>query len=349
MTKARVESRGQGNIGLELVSHMDTMTTHRIGELGKRNAYANQKYLKCGKSLRDLRDQKIGMGNNAIVIAAGPSVKRKNAASQIKENQYKGAIIATESAMSYCLRNGILPDLVTTLDPHATRIVRWFGDPKLDEATLREDDYFSRQDLDQNFSDQLKANQEMIELLGRFGKGMKIALATSASQAVVERVLEIGMEVYWWNPMFDDPDSPQSVTRELFEMNGLPCVNAGGNVGTASWMMAHAVLEKKRVALVGVDFSYYDETPYQNTQYYHEIVNLVGKDRLDEVFIRVFNPHLQIWFYTDPAYMWYRQVFLEMAQDVNCKTYNCTEGGILFGEHVEFVPLKQFLEDGQSG
>ena len=51
--------------------------------------------------------------------------------------------------MYYCLRNGVVPDLVVTVDPHAQRMIRWFGQPDLTDAELAEDDYFRRQDLDQ--------------------------------------------------------------------------------------------------------------------------------------------------------------------------------------------------------
>ena len=50
-----------------------------------------------------------------------------------------------------------------------------------------------------------------------------------------------------------------------------------------------------------MDFSYYEDTPYKNTQYYYEAVDLVGENNLDAFFIRVYNPHLKQWFYTDPA------------------------------------------------
>ena len=70
---------------------------------------------------------------------------------------------------------------------------------------------------------------------------------------------------------------------------------------------------------------------------------LVGEENLDSLFIRLHNPHLNAWFYTDPAYMWYRQCFLEMVAEPGCKTYNCTEGGILFGEGIDVIPLAAFL------
>jgi hypothetical protein len=338
-----------GELGRELVANMVQLTLARIGDEGVKNAHRNLAHRDKGRSLRELRGAAIGKGDRALIVAAGPSIHRRNAAAQILEHHFDGAIIATDSAMRYCLRAGIVPDLVLTLDPHAKRIVRWFGDPELTREDLAADDYFSRQDMDRAFADEMRANDEILELLDRHGKQMRLALSTSASPAVVNRALGTGMQIYWWNPMYDDPDQQGSVTRELQRLNGLPCVNAGGNVGSACWMMAHAVLGKKHVALTGVDFSYYDGTPYRNTQYYREGVALVGENKLDSLYIRIFNPHLEAWFYTDPAYMWYREAFLEMAADAECITYNCTEGGILFGGAIRFVPLRDFLTGAAIG
>lgn len=334
----------QGSLGLQLVRKMEALTWDRHGPMGVANAKRNNAFKDRGRSLAKLRKEQVGEGDSAVVIAAGPSLKRQDPAKTLLEKGYKGAVITTESALLYCLRQGLVPDLTVTLDPHATRIVRWFGDPHLTIDSLKADDYFSRQDMDQAFANEMEANREILGLLDKYGPRIRIALSTSASEAVVNRVLETGMQVYWWNPMFDDPDLPGSVTAELQAMNKFPCVNAGGNVGTTAWMMAGEVLGKRHVALTGVDFSYYDETPYRNTQYYKEAVALVGEENLDQVYIRIFNPHLGAWFYTDPAYMWYRESFLEMAKDADFSTYNCTGGGIVFGEPITVCPLNEFLD-----
>ncbi|MBF0267909.1 MAG: hypothetical protein HQL44_04910 [Alphaproteobacteria bacterium] len=323
---------------------MEELTWDRHGPMGVANAKRNNAFKDKGKSLAALRRESVGDGNSAVVIAAGPSLKRQDPAKLLLERSYKGAVVTTESALLYCLRQGLVPDLTVTLDPHATRIVRWFGDPHLSHDSLKADDYFSRQDMDKAFADEMAANKEILSLLDQYGPRIRIALSTSASEAVVNRVLETGMQVYWWNPMFDDPDAPGSITGELQAMNKFPCVNAGGNVGTTAWMMAGEVLGKSRVALTGVDFSYYDETPYRNTQYYKEALALVGEENLDSIYIRLFNPHVEAWFYTDPAYMWYREAFMEMAKDADFQTFNCTGGGIVFGDPVIVCPLAEFLD-----
>ena len=328
----------------ELIANMESMTWQRIGELALQNARVNVGYLDQGKSLAKLRDVEMGNGDSAIIVAAGPSIRRHNPGRLIAEYGYQGTVIATDSGIAHCLRNGVVPHLVVSLDPHPSRIVRWFGDPTLSEKTIQADDYYRRQDLDPLFADEMKANSEIIRLMTEHAHDIPIALAASASLAVLERVMQAKMPVYWWNPMLDDPDDPAGATRRLIDLNGLPCVNAGGNVGSAAWMIADAVLGKKHVALVGMDFSYYDGTPYNATQYYREAIDLVGEENLDSVFSRIYNPHLDAWFISDPAYQWYKQCFLAMAADADCETYNCTEGGILFGEGINFCPLREFLQ-----
>lgn len=333
------------SLGMQLVAQMADITRDRIQALAFENARNNLEEIRKGKSLRALRKEPAGIGDQAIVIAAGPSLKQTQVAEQIIASNYQGAIIATESSMLYCLRHGIIPDLVVTVDPHPKRIVRWFGDPDLNEADLRNDDYFERQDLDSSFTEALRTNEEILKLLDKHGPKIRIAVASSSANTVVTRAHQSGMQVYWWNPMFDDPDHEDSVTGVLQTQNNLPCVNAGGNVGSAAWMMANAVWNKQRIAVTGMDFGYYADTPYRNTQYYHEAVALVGEDQLDDLFMKIYNPHLKKWFYTDPAYMWYRECFLQMAAHAGCITFNCTEGGILFGDNITVTNLSSFLSN----
>lgn len=334
---------GAGNVGRDLVEKLGELTWERHGPMAVANAERNQAILSHGRSIAKLRNADIGKGDSAVCLASGPSVARRQPAAALKAAQYEGALVVADSAFGYCLRNGLVPDLVVTVDPHPTRIVRWFGDTALEGAPAGADDYFRRQDLDPRHADELRANREILDLMARHARGVRIALSTSASEAVVRRAIDLGMDIYWWNPMHDDPDQPGSVTRRLFEMNGMPCINAGGNVGSASWMIADAVLGKRHVALSGFDFSYYADTPRSRTQYYREAVALVGEENLDDIFIWIHNPHLGQWFYTDPAYMWYRTALLDMARDADCETVNCTEGGIVFGDAVAFAPLASFL------
>ena len=343
-TSQAIDPEMSGSLGRRIVAQLDGITFEKVAEIGFKNAQANAPLIAKGKSILALRNTLLKESRDALIIAAGPSLQRYDAAKHIKEAGFQGVIVTTESAMSWCLRNGIVPHLVVTLDPQHSRIVRWFGDPSLTEDALTRDDYFARQDMDPKFSEQqLRFNRELVDLINTNGRQIRIAVSSSASEPVVQRVIESGMDLYWWNPMYDDYDVEDSLTRRIHALNGLPCVNAGGNVGTACWVFAHAVLGMRRVGLLGMDFGYYADTPYDKTQYYKEIVALVGPHRLEEVFVRILNPHLDRKFYTDPAYLWYRDAFLEMAQRAECDTYNCTSGGILFGPGIGWITLSEFF------
>ena len=95
--------------------------------------------------------------------------------------------------------------------------------------------------------------------------------------------------------------------------------------------------------MVGMDFSYPPGTNVRNTQYYEFLKELLP-DNPEAGLIEVYNPYVKETWLTDPAYYWYSQNFLEMAPQASCKTYNCTEGGILFGDGVEFIGLSEALQ-----
>ena len=327
-------------VARDLVSRMAQLTVTRAADQALANAQLNQPYIK--RTILDLQNKAPSdKSASAIVIGAGPSLHRKGSIAQILNSGYKGTIVSADGALGHCLRSGLVPDYVVTLDPHPTRIVRWFGDPEL--TSVNKDDYFRRQDLDPHLStDELARNKDLIELVNKHGPKVKHVISTSVSNRITRRCLEAGMELYWWNPLYDDFDDPDSLTRRVYRLNKVPCMATGGNWGSAAWVFTHAVLGKKGIAVVGLDFSYPPGTPLWQTQYYPEIMELFG-EKAPDAYIKVQNPYLGETWFSDPAYYWYRQNFLQMAREADCTTFNCTEGGILFGKPVQYVPLVEFL------
>lgn len=332
-------------LGRRIARSLEAATFERIAPLGLANAEKNQPRIR--RSVLDLAREPLGEGDAALVVAAGPSLHRRRSLDRIKAAGFRGTIVAADGALGACLRAGVVPHVVVSVDPHPGRIVRWFGDPAL--TAPPEDDYFRRQELDPaHVRDELAANRALVELVNRHGPAIRAAVSTSAAPAVTERCAEAGMELYWWNPMYDDYERPDSLSRRLHRMNGLPCINGGGNVGTAAWVLSHAVLGRRRVGIVGMDLGYAPGTPYEKTQYYPELRELLG-ERWREGFIHLENPDTGETWFTDPAYFWYREVFLEMAREARCRTYNCTEGGLLFGPGIETVRLEEFLSAAAKG
>lgn len=323
----------------------------QIGGMGKikhtetllENARQNLSEIK--KTLRDLPNmQSAEKRRSAIVISAGPSVHRKESVRRILESNYKGTIIAVDASYAACVRQGLIPDYVVTLDPHPTRMVRWFGDKEY-ERHAREDDYFNRQDLDVEFrKNSVLKNLENIELVNKHGHLTKAIIASSAPENVVQRVNEAKFDKYWWNPLVDMPSAPDSITRKLYGINKLPAMNTGGNVGSASWVFASTILKSPKVALVGMDLGYFHDLPHRMTQTYYELASHLGTENgIEKYFCEFTFPLTGEKFYTDPTYYWYRHNFLQLVEKSPVQTFNCTEGGTLFSEQIKCIHLDDFL------
>lgn len=322
----------------------------RITDIGRQRhathilEHAWQNKPKIRKSLAVLERPSGVKAESCIVISAGPSVHRKNSIRRTLDSGYAGTVIAVDGAYVACLRSGLIPDYVVTLDPHTTRVVRWFGDPDFEENS-RHDDYFQRQDLDVEFrKNSIEQNLRNIDLVNRHGARTRALVATTAPANVVKRIEEAGFDMYWWNPLVDDPRSPGSLTRQLHDINRLPCINTGGNVGGAAWTLASAHLKIPKVALAGMDFGYYADTPITMTQTYHELVHHAGStDGLERFFCDFTFPLTGERFYTDPTYYWYRKNFLQLLEKSPSWTVNCTEGGTLFGDQIECLYLEEYV------
>ncbi len=298
------------------------------------------------KTVKALTIAGVDKCNSAIVISAGPSLHFNDTLNVIASSDYKGSIIAIDGSYVKCLKAGVIPDYVMTLDPHPTRIVRWFGDPDFEE-NMKGDDYFSRQDLDIDFRENsLRQNRENIELVDRYAKQSKLIIASTAPANLVARAKQAGFDSYWWMPLVDDPDSEGSLTREIYNLTKLPAINTGGNVGTAAWVFAQFWLKIKNIAVVGMDLGYRQDLPYNMTQGYPELVQMLGEENVTrELFPVIENPDSGEVYYTDPTYFWYRKNTLDLVANSGSTLYNCTGGGILFGEGIVSMSLQQFLAE----
>ena len=301
------------------------------------------------KTLRELPRPQGDKAKAAIVISAGPSLYKNNILARIKASGFKGSIIAIDGSYVRCIKAGIDPDYVLTLDPHPTRIVRWFGDPDFEE-NLRGDDYFSRQDLDIAFrSNSIAENRKNIELVNSQGKGKKLIICSTAPKNLVERVREVGFDAYWWAPLVDNPEKAGSLTRQIVKDTGLPAMNTGGTVGTAGWVFALTVLRIPRIAVVGMDLGYYQsDTSYELTQTYHSLREKVGGEGFKDYFPEFSYPGTNEKFFTDPTYYWYRSNLLDLIAASGARLYNCTGGGTLFGNGVECLEIEDFCRRAES-
>lgn len=263
-----------------------------------------------------------------LVISAGPSLYRQSVLARLHGAKRYATIVATDGAYIQCLKAGIVPEWVVTIDPHPTRIVRWFGDPDY-ERNSEGDDYFKRQDLDPSFRENDRAqNAANIELVDR--RPVPLVIGTSAPRNVVARTSQF--ERYWFAPLVDDPDAP-GITQALIAATGCPALNTGGTVGTAAWAFSSQVLRGADIAVVGMDFGYPPGTDLKHTQEW----NLTGGDP------DLYPPMGDKGWFTSPTYYWYRQNMLDLLDAADATITNCSEGGLLDGERVKRMKLEEWL------
>ena len=264
-------------------------TLRKTGDIGFNHAKRNLIYIK--KTIKDI-EQEIAHKppKPALIISAGPSLHRKKSLEAIKQLDFPGHIVAVDGSLGHCLRNGVFPDYVITVDPDPHRIIRWFGDTRLAERP--EDDYFRRQDLDPALNtDEVARNNELIELVNNYGYMIKVVISSSVSPEIAQRCLEANMDLYWWNPIYDDFENPNSLTGKIYKLNRVPCMVTGGNCGTSAWVFSHTILKSPVVFLVGMDFSYPPGTNVINTQYY-EVLKDIFPGNPEHGLIKINNPFL---------------------------------------------------------
>ena len=309
------------------------------------NSEFNVPYIK--KTILELPKLNSIKSNSAIIVSAGPSLHNLDTINRIKDAKYKGTLIVVDGSYIRLLKHNIIPDYVITLDPHPTRIVRWFGDPDF-TSNMQNDDYFDRQDLDVEFRNNSSVeNKNNINLVNQYSSKTKLIICSSSPKNVVKRSIEAGFEMYWWAPLVDNRSQDGSLTRKINKITGLPCMNTGGTVGTAAWVFCKTMLGIENIAVVGMDLGYFSSTPYSQTQTYYELQEYVKANKiqnLEEMFT-IFNyPTTNVSFYTDPTYYWYRQNLLDLVNSSKSKLYNCTESGTLYGPGIECLDLEEFIK-----
>jgi hypothetical protein len=257
----------------------------------------------------------------AVVIGAGPSLREHRHLERLAESCPPGvALIATDRALVPMLRLGLVPDLLVSIDGDHEIIARYVDDPVVDGH----------------------------------GAKLRVAIATTGAPPVAERLQRAGATLYWFNPLFDDYRRADSMSGFLRAMTrstrwpaGLPSVSCGGHAGATCWVLGHALLRRSPIALIGLNLGYPADYPIERTQCYGAIRDLVGDDpaAIRAYFTEIYNPDLGQPALVDVMFAEFRAHFLELLQRVPAwvQTFNCTEGGALFGPGITTLPLRDFL------
>ena len=176
-------------------------------------------------------------------------------------------------------------------------------------------------------------------------KESSLLLVLQLQKNLVERIMNVGFDTYWWAPLVDNPEESNSLTRKMVKETNLPAMNTGGTVGTAAWIFALSKLKISNIAVVGMDLGYYsDDTSYFQTQTYECLIDEVGEENIEDYFPEFTYPTSGESFYIDPTYYWYRKNMLDLISSSGSLVYNCTGGGTLIGPGVKCIELEDFFE-----
>ncbi len=157
-----------------------------------------------------------------------------------------------------------------------------------------------------------------------------------------EIVWEPGWKIYWWQPLL-----PPEL--EFLKQKGLPSIQTGGNVGTSSWVISWGLLKCLPIGLLGIEFSWSDETPLMETQYYQELYKALDGDfkRISNHYVTVWNPIVRKRYIADPVYYTYMLTFKDLLKAVPARvrngTYSLTREGIMCKTGIKYTTLDRFL------
>lgn len=251
---------------------------------------------------------------------------------------HKFAVIACDGTVGHCLNGGLIPDVAITVDP-SIRILRWWGDA---HHVTDDDEYFLKDRDSPKNGKALLSTERTITLLDQMGSKLAVAFTPLTHELVLDRLMSIGADLYLFLPMSDD----EAFMEKLWDAYPkLVALNCAGQVGGACYAMAQ-FLGAKKIALAGYDMGYPPETPLEQTQYFDLIA--LNPALASKMFFKVKNPHLEEAWYTDVVYLGYAYALAKMAAHAKTKgieTINCTQGGILSGEGIEWMSLTEYLKD----
>ena len=263
--------------------------------------------------------------SSAVVVGAGPSVKKNNHLEILANSNYKGAIVCTDRMLTPCLKNGITPKkfskfYVLTIEPK-------------DETSKYYND----------------------KLVQQYSKGISVALSTCTRHETVEVCKKNGLKIFWFHPLIDDFRKSGSINKIMNMMSkseknprGLSGMQTGGNVGSFAWVFSWAILGCSPITLIGLDLGHPADTPLENTRHYPEYLRIFNnnKSQASKYFKKITNTDLKVKVLSDPIFDFYREAFLDLVTRTPkwTRTINATEGGSIFGKGIKNMKLKDVLK-----
>lgn len=274
-------------------------TIRNLFPIWMRNFKENLSLLSTSKDFFEIEKiKKISEAKSALVIGAGPSIKKYNHLKMLANSDYRGMVIVCDRILIPVLEAGIVPDIVVSID----------GDKEVA-------DFYNTPILKQHAHE------------------ICAMLATSVDPAVV-KAWPNPETMYFMNCHMDSMETPMSVSRAMWIMANKSVIQTGGNVGLTCWFIAQSI-KKTPLAFIGVEFSHpcpCDIEEVESYQMYHNM-HAGNMDKIIKCFRRDFNPFFKneaithyVWdTYYEVAKSWIEAVY----KTSGVMTYNCTGGGIM--------------------
>lgn len=310
-----------------LVPEKITQITYEVlMELWCENFALNLPYIRSGKAINDLEE--AGKGKAAIVIGSGPSLQKNKHLEMLAESDFDGVILLCDGILKQALKAEVTPEkfpnqlFVGSVDGNRELIWKHYDDPIVD----------------------------------KHGSGIKGLFTTMAAPNARERAEKAGIDIYWYNPTYDDWRKNESFTRLSGMMTkteskpkGIACLKSGGNIGSSLAIISFSVFNANPTCLLGIDMGYLDGTPIEETPYYEKILK-AAKGNVSvatKFFRRVYNPYFKCYCLVDFVFDSYRTAWLDLASKIPIEyiTINCSQGGCLFGEpYIYCMKFAEFLQ-----
>ena len=281
-----------------------------------KNIRRNQDWPKIKSDISLLTD--AHKNEKAVVIGAGPGFKRFGC-KDLRKLRGRDEIvkISCDGALQTLCENGVEPDYVVSVDCHPVVA-----------------NFYRRT---------------------RFSKPPKFLLSTTVHRDVVKEIVDkYGEENIFWFQSFRREGEVNSMfgggRMEKFFVEGISTIWTGGNVGTTSYVMSHALFGCKPIGLLGLEFTWSDETPLMTTQYYDQLMKILRGDtvRVKQHFKRIVNKRDGKTYVADPVYYAYLLAFRELWRMipicVHRSTFNLTVQGILSARGLQTIDMDEFLE-----
>ena len=263
--------------------------------------------------------------NSAIVIGAGPSLKKYDHLELLANSNFNGSIICTDRSLVPALKAGITPEkfpnfFVVTIDT---------------EEIIKK---FYEDDIIKKYSNQINGIFTTVT--------NPLTIAAARKQNII---------IHWIHALFDYEEGIKSfnqissiMTRTKNHTNGLPAIQTGGNVGTSCWFVGWKILQCKTIALIGIDHSWNEQDSWEKILSHCKIPldAEIDNSLKQKLFPKVNNPEFNCTCVLDPIFQYYSSALKDFIQrsPSDITTINATEGGCIFGERITCLQFSDFLK-----